>query len=192
MEAGFDVEGDKVLLGEKGKLGLEASLVSSVAADGACRHSDPMSMAVDATGQREETLGPARQIPRDTNLSGANVRFQKVPVLVEAERECSEKADYSKWSRMDCGWRHQDEMIRSRSASKIKEIQSAVMLYPGTQSQKKGHEQTIPRKKSGNENREDKGLLIGVDDWSNLSARSTDTKGSRKIWSSEEGRQNQK
>ena len=88
-------------------------------------------------------------MPKGKVLPGANICVQEIPVLVEAERECSEKVDCSERSRMDCGWRHQEVLSRSRMASKIKEIQSALMLCHSHKVTKSGHKQTMPRKESG-------------------------------------------
>ena len=76
LEAGSDVEGDKVSLEGESKLMVEPSLVSSVAADGICRQSAPVSMAIDMTGQREENWGSAAD-SQGGDVPGANVCFRE-------------------------------------------------------------------------------------------------------------------
>lgn len=65
---GSGVGGGKVGLGRRGIFALEASLVSSVAANGVCRHSAPVSIAIDVTDQTEETLGPVADSSREESF----------------------------------------------------------------------------------------------------------------------------
>ena len=88
-------------------------------------------MAVDVTGQREEDLGSAADSQGKKSFSSEYLLPEGPrPYLLKQSERVLRRSVVLSGVEWDCGWRQQEVMSRSRMASKVKAIQSTVMLCP--------------------------------------------------------------